>query len=82
MAKRGRGANYNGAPFVVDHMGGKRYFRRVPADVPQAIGRKVWIQSFDSATPWAACRNVTILGVRRDRMRHRHEGQILHLTNV
>ena len=41
------------AKFVVRHMGGLRYFRRVPADVEAAIGRKVWLQRFDSTTPLA-----------------------------
>lgn len=44
----------NAAPFVQRHMGGVRYFRRVPKDVQEAIGRKVWLRRFEAGTPWAA----------------------------
>ncbi|NQU55971.1 MAG: tyrosine-type recombinase/integrase [Rhodospirillales bacterium] len=54
MSKRGRGEKFSGAPFVVGHMNGKRYYRRVPADVEASVGRKVWLHRFDPATPWAA----------------------------
>jgi integrase len=67
------------AKFVVRHMGGLRYFRRVPADVEAAIGRKVWLQRFDSTTPLAIVEHeAKRLAARHDDMiRRARAGEVL-----